>query len=461
MSGVPWTKFQDFYLRLGFLKTLVAALSPFRRSTTNDGIYHVLESPLFQTATSFPALSERIGSKIDWYSDQEKREGKPYVAEALLVESGCASWLFAVTPNTIYKILDWGHDVQFVGRGNQITERGLFLRGLLPKHSEGFFSGDLSWNPFIISPAEQLFFLYHLSEIDQVTVLLIDYLADKEEGEILESSDAARLTCRALVQVLNSAQPNLSPRSFPDFRVAYELARVIAQELGMMSELFPGEAVSTPGIRRVPKPLRIGKRAAPSVQGSTSRRKPNKNADHQTIPRFEQLVDLGFLTKPHADAQSIQAPQRRWRYAPTEKCRLWKSAKSEARVKDGNWLWTGFAQTAVGSLTRHKRQTTLVSVSEVIRLFSDAYEAVRRPIGHTPLDSVALRGMLSAALEGYAVEMETFHGLMLAVKKRSLLPDHAFFASGNELDTMFINLRPGFREKLEENKEQLVLGGVA
>jgi len=461
MSGVPWTKFQDFYLRLGFLKTLVAALSPFRRSTTNDGIYHVLESPLFHTATSFPALSERISGTIDWYSEQEKREGKPYVAEALLVDSGCASWLFAVTPNTIYKILDWGHDVQFVGRGNQITERGLLLRSLLPKPSESFFSGDLSWNPFIISPAEQLFFLYHLSEIDQVTVLLIDYLADREEGEILESSDAARLTCRALVQVLNSAQPTLSPRSFPDFRVAYELAKVIAQELGMMSELFPGEAESAPGIRRVPKPLKIGKRAAASVQGNASRRKPNKNADHQTIPRFEQLVDLGFLSKPKAEAQSVQAPQRRWRYAPTEKCRLWKSAKAEARVNDGNWLWTGFAQTAIGSLTRHKRQTTPAPLSEVIRFFSDAYEAVRRPIGHTPLDSVALRGMLGAALEGYAVEMQTFHSLMLAVKKRSLLPEHAFFASGNELDTMFINLRPGFREKLEENKEQLVIGGAA
>jgi len=461
MSGVPWTKFQDFYLRLGFLKTLVAALSPFRRSTTNDGIYHTLESPLFRTATSFTSLHERTEGIIDWYSEEDKREGKPYVAEALLVDGTCPSWLFAVTPKTIYKILDWGHDVQFVGRGNQITERGLNLRNLLPKTSADFFSGDLSWNPFIISPAEQLFFLYHLSDIDQVTVLLIDYLADLEEGTVLESSDAARLTCRALVQVLKAAQSTLSPRSFPDFRVAHELAKVIAQELGMLPELFPGEAGSTPGIRRVPKPLKITRRAAPSAQGGSSRRTPNKNADHQTIPRFEQLVDLGFLAKPPAETPSVQVPQRRWRYAPTEKCRLWKAAKRTAHVRNGNWLWTGFAQTVVGSLMRDKQRTVPATANEVIQFFSNAYDAVRRPIGHTPLDSVALRGMVDAALEGYVVEMATFHNLMLEIKRRNLLPEHAFFASGNELNTMFINLRPGFREKLQQCEAQLGLGGVA
>ncbi|HZP62576.1 MAG TPA: hypothetical protein VFB28_04100 [Terriglobales bacterium] len=110
---------------------------------------------------------------------------------------------------------------------------------------------------------------------------------------------------------------------------------------------------------------------------------------------------------------------------------------------------------------RDKQRTVPATANEVIQFFSNAYDAVRRPIGHTPLDSVALRGMVDAALEGYVVEMATFHNLMLEIKRRNLLPEHAFFASGNELNTMFINLRPGFREKLQQCEAQLGLGGVA
>src|SRR5687767_7793350 len=47
MARVPWTKLQDFYLRLGFLKVLVAALSSERRSVTNQAIISQVEKPLF------------------------------------------------------------------------------------------------------------------------------------------------------------------------------------------------------------------------------------------------------------------------------------------------------------------------------------------------------------------------------------------------------------------------------
>ena len=52
MKQLPWTKFQDFYLRLGFLKVLVAAISPDRRSASNNTIVlRVLVSPLSNELT--------------------------------------------------------------------------------------------------------------------------------------------------------------------------------------------------------------------------------------------------------------------------------------------------------------------------------------------------------------------------------------------------------------------------
>jgi hypothetical protein len=465
MTGnVPWTKFQDFYLRLGFLKVLVAALSPARRSVTNDSVHLKLSSPLFKPAKTAPHLLEQAGV-IDWGKPTDAAEGKPYVLEALLVAGKCASWLYAVTPKTVYKILDWGHNVQFVGRGNQITERGLLLRTLLPKTAEDFFTGDVgNWNPFIITPIERLFFLFHLSEIDRVTVVLVDLLAELEEGTILESGDAAKLTCRALFSVLDDARPNVAPRYLPEFRVAYELAKTIAEEL---QEQIPGGGSPVP-TRRLPKPIKIVRRSSAALLANSQRKKPNKNADHQTIPRFEQLVDLGFLRKPADKArdqnrsagQPDRAPQRRWRYQPTEACRLWAAAR-KSTTSDRRWLWAGFAKTAVDSLLLEQKRATPASMEDIIRFFADAYDSVHRPIGHTPFDSVALHAMLRAATDGYAIEMSAFHGLMMRIKTRGLLQDYAFFASGNDIDTMFINFRRGYREQLLQSQTALSEGGLA
>ena len=51
MKQVAWTKFQDFYLRPGFLNALAAVLSLERRSVPNEAIIHRLRSPLFDAAT--------------------------------------------------------------------------------------------------------------------------------------------------------------------------------------------------------------------------------------------------------------------------------------------------------------------------------------------------------------------------------------------------------------------------
>src|SRR5262249_4519931 len=154
------------YLRLGFIKVLVAALSPFRRSASNETIYQRLESPLFKSVFTCASLAEAAKGLIDTYTAEERAEGRPYVLEAQLVADNCPSWLFAITHKTIYKILDWGHDIQIVGQGNQITERGLLLRSLLPPEAEQFLAGDCrAWNPFLLSPLERLFFLYHIAEI--------------------------------------------------------------------------------------------------------------------------------------------------------------------------------------------------------------------------------------------------------------------------------------------------------
>lgn len=455
MARVPWTKFQDFYLRLGFLKVLVAVLSPQRRSAPNEAIVRRLESPLFDAAPAHRQLWDTVKDRISWYEKRMAAGKTIEVDEALLVHGGTESLLYGITRDTTYKILDWGRDVDFVGRGNQITERGLMLRHLLPEQAlTTFLAGDvLAWNPFVLTLEERLFFLYHLVEIDRVTVEIIAMLANVEEGVVLESGDAARITCRALFRVLDAAQDTIDPRHIPEYRVARELACVIADELSLEEYQKGCEGQLR---RRIPKPVKpIARTSALLSGGSKKPRKTTKNADHQTIPRFEQLVDLGFLEKVSEGSEGTEASvlegKRRWRYKPTAACRHWADAIREANLAQSGFQWHSFARTAVSAFRGGPVAASANRPRDAGVLADylwDAYRRVGRSVGNSPLDSVALQAMITAAAAGIVVEMADFHALMLAIKRRSALPEHAFFASGNDLDKMFIQLKPGFPEQV-------------
>jgi hypothetical protein len=465
MKRVAWTKFQDFYLRLGFLKALAAVLSVERRSVPNDGIIHRLQSPLFDPAPKHPMLWTKVEQFFPEVQsiknraalnkkEKEKEQQSPSVAEALLVRGDCPSTLFAITGPTSYKVLDWGRNVELIGRGNQITERGLLLRFLLhERETSAFFSGDVSgWNPFSLNLKEKLFFLYHLAEIDGVIVELLLRLGDPDrDGPTeLESADAARLTCAALLDVLKREQHKVPPAEVLRFRIASALAATIAEELDMLDEVHDLMGATR---RKLPKIIKPRARRAKALGGGRRSRKTTKNADHQTIPRFEQLVDLGFLSKPLVESDDeIEriAARKRWVYSPTDVCLRWAAAVRELQRGDSPFLWHSFAAAALRafqiqpSVSVHANRANLTA-----RYVWQAYEHIHRRVGANPLDSVALFAMLSAAVDGIPLEMSEIHNFMLTIRQKSLLPQHAFFSSGNELDQMFIQLKPGFLEQVE------------
>jgi len=471
MKRVAWTKFQDFYLRLGFLKALAAVLSAERRSVPNDAIIHRLQSPLFDPALKHPMLWTKVErlfpevqvGKLPAFKKKEKEP--PSVAEALLVRDECPSTLFAITGPTSYKVLDWGHDVELIGRGNQITERGLLLRFLLEEpQTAAFFQGDVSaWNPFSLTLKEKLFFLYHLAERDGVIVELILRLGDPDrDGPAeLESADAARLTCGALLDVLKREQHNIPPAEVLKFRTASALAATIAEELDMREKAHDLIGATR---RKLPKIIKPRARRARAVGGGRKARKTTKNADHQTIPRFEQLVDLGFLNKPMGDSENESerlAARKRWLYCPAEVCRRWSTAVRDLGQKDGPFLWHSFATTAIRAFQIERAVPIQSNRAHLVaRYVWKAYEHIHRRVGANPLDSVALFAMLSAAVDGIPLEMSEIHNFMLTIRQKSLLPQHAFFSSGNELDQMFIQLKPGFTEQVENSKQIFAEAGA-
>src|SRR5262249_8828923 len=154
----------------------------------------------------------------------------------------------------------------------------------------------------------------------------------------------------------------------------------------------------------------------------------------------------------------ILAGRRRWRFMPTDVSRRWLSAKKEYDGPDALFKWRGFATACLKTFYPEKTRSS-AGPDLVASYLWRAYERVSRRVGHSPLDSVALFAMLEALQDGVAIEMNDFHRLMMTIKKRSALPNHAFFASGNEIDQMFIQLKQGFLDEVRRN-ETLVAGDL-
>jgi hypothetical protein len=86
-----------------------------------------------------------------------------------------------------------------------------------------------------------------------------------------------------------------------------------------------------------------------------------------------------------------------------------------------------------------------------------AYLKVRRQVGHTPFHSVAMVAMIEATASGLPIEMRRFHELLLALKKNALLQDSVFFASGNEIDRMFVVIREPFVANIRQLSPDLLV----
>ena len=254
------------------------------------------------------------------------------------------------------------------------------------------------------------------------------------------------MTSKTLIEVLGRVKNSIPARDILSFRTACELARTIATELGqeeLATELI-GRA--TP---RLPKAIRPSAKSRTGPGGA--KRKANKNADHQTIPRFEQLVDLGFLDKPDegsADKKRGAAERKKWRYRVTDACERWSFSLQQDQT-EGPFLWHSFARTCL-ALQGISTSERVAEPSILADYLDRAYEIVSRTAGYNPLDSVALVAMILAINDGVRIEMSDFHRLMLSIKQGSRLPNHAYFASGNDLDRMFILLKPGFAAQVRK-----------
>lgn len=430
MGELRWTKLQDFCLRLGLLKALVAVLPRQRQPLPREELVRRLQKTLF--GINKPTTVRGSQTRAD--------AGRIPRADRLLRESQSASWGQPIHASTAYKIVEWGLTTGLVVSGNRISERGLLLRTLIGEPNvEAFVKEREAWNPFDVTPAERAFLLYHLGESDELMLQIAIDVGTLGAGAVCDAARSHKITAQGLKHVLRRAEHGLELQDRARFATVRELSAMIDWEVG--------EGRDTPRPRsRHAKATPPRRRASGSAAG---KRVTRKSADHQAIPRFEQLVDLGVVTKlPEGDdASAFEKARKAWTFVVTAEAQLFAAAAGgPSALDDRSWLWTRFAKSVGASGIAGAIVTREATDDEALALFLESFDLIRRPVGHTPFEATAILTMVRGLRKGVTIEIATMHDLMLKAKREGGLGGRVSFAAGNDMKRMYLMVGRGRRE---------------
>jgi len=252
-------------------------------------------------------------------------------------------------------------------------------------------------------------------------------------------------------------------------RVVKELAALILRELDdeecSLEEELKEQEVLPPNfdsrrkqIRQVGVEKGLGSRSA----ARDKPRRTQKQADHQTIPRFELLVDLGFLTKQitqecEEDPSQQWRDQASWKYLPGPLCfswsKYWQDRNDGSAPREQHHFAAAALQSGFVPVDATEQQVSLAKKGEFLWT---AYEKSHRSFGVTPARSVCVLAMVEAVISGYCVEVQEFHLLLCRIKEKGgTLFDHIRFSGGNSLNRMFIKMKPGLPEVIKAHDLKL------
>ncbi len=406
----------DFFQRAGLLKMLVAVLDPQRRSAAQEALTRKLSKLLF-----------------------DPTGGARTRAEYLIRNAAGTSWNFTITEPNIKQVIEWGRLVGFVGSGNQITERGLMLRAIMgPEALDSIISGNLSTNPFDLTAAEKLYLLYVHWEVDSALHFLIRRLAALPPDEPIRAIEADKLTCLAFYDLFGlMSESRNSSKTLLMLKSLRELLGRMVAELDLSAEI-----PITPVVR--PRPT-TQFRQKPEQRD----KKRTKTADHEAIPRFELLVDLGLLTKKVGEEDRDEEKARKsWRYWLTPALVDFNTKMPD--TFDPEFCQNGFGRCASAVVSRDAERLDVErDATSILRLAYDAYSLVRRRFGHTPIESVAVLTTINTLAESKVVEVKEVYEFFLGFKLNNLFPDTVRYAAGNDLEKMFIDIKPSFVAEVE------------
>jgi len=378
---------KDYQQRLGFLK-VVCRVGQGARGGPDDILERIKS---LYPAGRRPSLAGRRVEDFD--------------PKALIRDQRVPSWIVGFVPKTLDRLVWWAERVGLVAPSGRISEWATILNGVRRQPEEASWVVD---NPFVLSTEERAFFVQLLFFHDQVFPHLIAHLGRYDAGSPISVADSCILVTRSLGDLLDQIKGN-SPA---ELNLRLEL-RDLLERIGRQYKIDDPRKLVNTDTRRDALKLLVGDR----MRGIRVRL-----AEYHAISRFEQLVDMGLLTKedPNCPPQD-EAAREKARTSWT--CYVTPGLPAAARILTPlaadleSFLrnsWIHFSATCLG----HKTRTldTFRDQRQIAELLDQTLSIARRKLGPVQVHTWASLSCLRALDQGCLLELNTVERLLEAMR---------------------------------------------
>lgn len=372
----------DYQQRLGFLKW-VCSVGKDVRGGTNEFL-----------------------SRIRALYPDPDRHRSPSVFEArnafepdkLIRRDEVPSWSIGFVPKRLDRLILWTEMVGLIAPTGRLSEWATILDGLKSE------SDRKTENPFILSIEERAFFVQLLFYHDQVLPFLVCHLAQLDSGDRIDVAQS----CLYIIESLGDMLDRLHGAGVDEIRIRLEL-RDLLERIGKQYGLAdPRSLVKTETRAEFVRDFKSGRLKRVRVH----------LAEYHAICRFEQLTDLGLLTKGSPeqlpqDAKRKERDRTSWAWYVTPKLRfsakiLGPQIETIESFLRGSWI--SFCAAAFG----HDAKPLDASSDrrKIVSFLDAALPHARRRIGPVQVHTLGSLACLQAFGQGYLLELNTIEKLL-------------------------------------------------
>ncbi len=315
------------------------------------------------------------------------------------------SWIVGFVPSTLDRLVTWAEMLGLIAQSGRLSEWAAILNGIRGRPEETSWVED---NPFVLSIEERCFFIQLLFYHDHVLPFLIERLGRLEIGKPIGVAESCVLATQSLGDLLDSIKGN-SPTELQTRQELRDVLERIGRQYKLPDPRALVNASSRPEIvNRLQQERRKGVRVL--------------LAERHAITRFEQLTDLGLLTKEDprnpSSADSCDEKSRsswNWYIAPglPAAAKLLSPHVSNLEPFFQDW-WIHFFAAGLGQKTREL--DAFQDQRQIAVLLDETLPIARRQLGPVQVHTWASLTILRALGQGYLLELSTVEKLLEAMR---------------------------------------------
>lgn len=312
----------------------------------------------------------------------------PLDLRSLVVQKDVPSWQLGFSSERLDRLVLWAEMMGIIAHNGRLSEWSRLLQQIV--------ADDLTsprFNPFVLTLEQRAFFLHLLFIHDQALPFLISRLASLPSEEKI----TVRTACLLTVDAIGAFYDTIPPTGPDRIKLRQEL-RDLLERIASQYRLHDKRVLLAAESRSKAIAELRGLRTIPRVH----------LAEYHAICRFEQLTDLGIVSKT-ANARTIDEEAGRknvWEWNRNEylggaRAILDVATSDLERFLTNHWI------EFIGLINRKRlvRLDPITDQVEVARYLDATLMQSRRPLGPVQVHSWALLASLSALRQARRIEI--------------------------------------------------------